>query len=160
MREEFVSAFGDQVKLMKRQDEIQKELEECGEDMDRMGELLGTWRVHIHTSLTNEDKNKLTCTLLKKHSLCADELSEMSKQAVDIDVALIDKMIDQMMPELGFAPEDNDRLVASYSGGWQMRICLGKILLQQPDLLLLDEPTNHLDLDAIQWLEGNNLLQF
>ena len=44
--------------------------------------------------------------------------------------------------------------VASYSGGWQMRMCLGKILLQDPDLLLLDEPTNHLDLQAIQWLEG------
>ncbi len=40
------------------------------------------------------------------------------------------------------------------SGGWQMRMCLGKILLSQPDLLLLDEPTNHLDLDAITWLEG------
>lgn len=36
----------------------------------------------------------------------------------------------QMMPELGFGPEDNDRLVASYSGGWQMRMCLGKILLK------------------------------
>ena len=40
------------------------------------------------------------------------------------------------------------------SGGWQMRMCLGKILLQDPNLLLLDEPTNHLDLDAIEWLEG------
>ena len=40
------------------------------------------------------------------------------------------------------------------SGGWQMRMCLGKILLQDPDLLLLDEPTNHLDLDALEWLEG------
>ena len=60
----------------------------------------------------------------------------------------------QMMPALGFSTEDNDRLVASYSGGWQMRMCLGKILLQEPDLLLLDEPTNHLDLDAIEWLEG------
>ncbi len=38
-----------------------------------------------------------------------------------------------------------------------MRMCLGKILLQQPDLLLLDEPTNHLDLDAIEWLEGTCL---
>ena len=43
------------------------------------------------------------------------------------------------------------------SGGWQMRMCLGKILLSQPDLLLLDEPTNHLDLDAITWLEGQYL---
>ena len=43
------------------------------------------------------------------------------------------------------------------SGGWQMRMCLGKILLQDPDLLLLDEPTNHLDLDALEWLEGTHL---
>lgn len=53
-----------------------------------------------------------------------------TSQAVDLDVDKIDKQIDRMMPELGFAPEDNDRLVASYSGGWQMRMCLGKILLQ------------------------------
>ena len=73
---------------------------------------------------------------------------------MDLDIKLLDKNIDRMMPELGFASEDNERLVASYSGGWQMRMCLGKILLQNPDLLLLDEPTNHLDLDAIEWLEG------
>ena len=81
-------------------------------------------------------------------------LRSPAKQAVDLDVDKLDKNIDRMMPELGFSPEDNDRLVASYSGGWQMRMCLGKILLQQPDLLLLDEPTNHLDLNTIQWLEG------
>lgn len=51
-------------------------------------------------------------------------------QAVDLDIALLDKKIDQMMPELGFKPDDNDRLVASFSGGWQMRMCLGKMLLQ------------------------------
>ncbi|KXZ43852.1 hypothetical protein GPECTOR_79g131 [Gonium pectorale] len=83
-----------------------------------------------------------------------DELDKLNNKVVDLDVELLDKKIDQMMPELGFKQDDNDRLVASFSGGWQMRMCLGKLLLQEPDLLLLDEPTNHLDLDAIQWLEG------
>ncbi len=58
---------------------------------------------------------------------------------MDLDLDLLDKKIDQMMPELGFKADDNDRLVASFSGGWQMRMCLGKLLLQEPDLLLLDE---------------------
>ncbi len=55
---------------------------------------------------------------------------------------------------MGFNIEDGDRLVSSFSGGWQMGISLGKILLQSPDILLLDEPTNHLDLETIEWLEN------
>ncbi|MEN9203926.1 MAG: ABC-F family ATP-binding cassette domain-containing protein [Thermostichus sp. DG_1_6_bins_120] len=65
----------------------------------------------------------------------------------------LDARIDKILPEMGFAPEDGDRLVSAFSGGWQMRMSLGKILLQNPDLLLLDEPTNHLDLETIEWLE-------
>ena len=65
----------------------------------------------------------------------------------------LDARIDRLLPTLSFTPDGADQLVASYSGGWQMRIALGKILLQEPDLLLLDEPTNHLDVETIQWLE-------
>ena len=62
--------------------------------------------------------------------------------------------IDKLLPTIGFTPEGAEQPVGDYSGGWQMRIALGKILLQDPDLLLLDEPTNHLDVETIQWLEG------
>ena len=66
----------------------------------------------------------------------------------------LEARIDKLLPTIGFTAAAADLPVGDYSGGWQMRIALGKILLQDPDLLLLDEPTNHLDVETIQWLEG------
>ncbi len=65
----------------------------------------------------------------------------------------IEAQVGSVLMGLGFSKEDWHRRTEEFSGGWQMRIALAKLLLQEPNLLLLDEPTNHLDLEARNWLE-------
>ena len=83
-----------------------------------------------------------------------EKLDKLQRKFEALEGYTLDAQIEKILPEMGFTSEDGDRLVSSYSGGWQMRMSLGKILLQEPDLLLLDEPTNHLDLETIEWLEN------
>lgn len=70
-----------------------------------------------------------------------------------LGIGKLEEQMERILTGLGFARTDFSRSVAEFSGGWQMRIELAKLLLQKPDLLLLDEPTNHLDIEAIIWLE-------
>ncbi len=65
----------------------------------------------------------------------------------------LDSQVGTVLDGLGFKKEDWTRYTEEFSGGWQMRIALGKLLLSKPNLLLLDEPTNHLDLETRNWLE-------
>ncbi|MBD2497926.1 ABC-F family ATP-binding cassette domain-containing protein [Nostoc sp. FACHB-280] len=83
-----------------------------------------------------------------------NKLDRLQRQFEALDGYGLEARIGKILPEMGFDQEDGDRLVSAFSGGWQMRMSLGKILLQSPDLLLLDEPTNHLDLETIEWLEN------
>jgi ATP-binding cassette, subfamily F, member 3 len=82
------------------------------------------------------------------------QMDRFQREFEALDGYGLEAQIDKILPEIGFDAGDSDRLVSAFSGGWQMRMSLGKILLQKPDLLLLDEPTNHLDLETIEWLEN------
>lgn len=89
----------------------------------------------------------------KAYNDLLDELHELHHHYEVMDVATVEKQVETVLKGLGFNRNDLDRPVEEFSGGWQMRIELAKILLRKPSLILLDEPTNHLDIESIQWLE-------
>ena len=66
----------------------------------------------------------------------------------------IEIRVKQILSGLGFKEKDMSRMTEEFSGGWQMRIALAKLLLREPTILLLDEPTNHLDMESLEWVEG------
>ena len=80
-------------------------------------------------------------------------IGELHTRLADIDGYAAPARAAALLDGLGFAPGDGERPVASFSGGWRMRLNLARALMCRADLLLLDEPTNHLDLDAVIWLE-------
>ena len=84
--------------------------------------------------------------LLERHDAILTELEESGWNRRQV-------MAEQVLAGLGFSREDLDKNCEEFSGGWQMRIALGKALMVNPDILLLDEPTNYLDIEARGWLE-------
>ncbi|MCZ2200760.1 MAG: ABC-F family ATP-binding cassette domain-containing protein [Cylindrospermopsis raciborskii PAMP2012] len=107
----------------------------------------------VQLELYEVQRDMETSTVEKLDKLI-NKLDKLQRQFESLDGYNLDARIGKILPEMGFQVEDGDRLVSAFSGGWQMRMSLGKILLQKPDLLLLDEPTNHLDLETIEWLEN------
>jgi len=130
VREELFKAFQEGSNLINRQKLIQEEME---------------------SDLASKDIDYLD-SLIK-------ELSIIQSQFESINGYDLESKVEKLLPAIGFDHKQADKLVGDFSGGWQMRIALGKILLQSPDLLLLDEPTNHLDLQTIEWLENYLLNQ-
>jgi ATP-binding cassette subfamily F protein 3 len=90
----------------------------------------------------------------KEYAAAADRYSEIAELLVHHDIYTLDSQVGAVLGGLGFSKEDWERRTEEFSGGWQMRIALAKLLLQKPSLLLLDEPTNHLDLESRNWLEN------
>src|SRR3984885_9251297 len=89
-----------------------------------------------------------------EYAAAADRLHEIDSEFRNRDGYAIEAQVGAVLDGLGFRKEDWNRLTDEFSGGWQMRLALCKLLLEKPNLLLLDEPTNHLDLEARNWLES------
>ncbi len=113
------------------------EILELEKELHNIGEELGA-----REDYESEAYNKL----IERMSDLTDHLHHLGSATSQADA-------EKVLRGLGFAPTDMTRLTDEFSGGWQMRIELAKMLLRRPDLLLLDEPTNHLDIESILWLE-------
>ncbi len=90
----------------------------------------------------------------REYLAAADRYSDIADHLHVHDIYTLDSQVGAVLGGLGFSKEDWQRKTEEFSGGWQMRIALAKLLLQKPSLLLLDEPTNHLDLESRNWLEN------
>jgi len=102
----------------------------------------------ISTELTNREDYES-----EAYMNLAEELNEVSTQLGMYELDSQEEQVERVLVGLGFSRSDFQRSLSEFSGGWQMRVALAKILLQRPNLILLDEPTNHLDIDSVQWLE-------
>jgi len=89
-----------------------------------------------------------------EYAQVADRFQQAQSQFLAHDGYTLEAQVGAVLSGLGFSQRDWKRRTEEFSGGWQMRIALAKLLLEKPNLLLLDEPTNHLDLEARNWLEG------
>src|ERR1700753_296307 len=113
---------------------------------------------HLHA--LEREAEDLTHTLSnadpksKEYAAAAERYSDTADQLHAHDIYTLDAQVGAVLGGLGFTKEDWERKTEEFSGGWQMRIALAKLLLKKPSLLLLDEPTNHLDLESRNWLEN------
>jgi ATP-binding cassette subfamily F protein 3 len=88
-----------------------------------------------------------------EYEAVGERYSTLQERFHTLDGYALDAQVGSVLTGLGFGKEDWTRRTDEFSGGWQMRIALAKLLLAKPHLLLLDEPTNHLDLETRNWLE-------
>mmetsp|Transcript_11305 Transcript_11305/g.16106 ORF Transcript_11305/g.16106 Transcript_11305/m.16106 type:complete len:856 (+) Transcript_11305:207-2774(+) len=124
LKEEFMSVFREETKLLQDIRDAEADLETLGPD----------------------EEDKMQNVL--------DRMQDLQAKADSKGVYTLEARCKKVMDLMGFTDDEGDDLVASFSGGWKMRIGLGKVLLEEPNILLLDEPTNHLDLESVEWLEA------
>jgi ATP-binding cassette subfamily F protein 3 len=121
--------------------------EECLSVFDHL-HALEAESIELMTTMSEKDPKS------KEYLAAAERYSDIADQLHVHDIYTLDSQVGAVLGGLGFTKEDWERKTEEFSGGWQMRIALAKLLLQKPSLLLLDEPTNHLDLESRNWLEN------
>jgi ATPase subunit of ABC transporter with duplicated ATPase domains len=124
LREEFMTVFAEENQIM----------EDLAAAETRLAELTG-----------EDDADEMQEVL--------DNMAKLQAKADLKNVGALESRVSKIMDLMGFEAEEGDYEVSMFSGGWKMRIGLGKVLLKDPNILLLDEPTNHLDLESVEWLE-------
>ena len=120
--------------------------EECMSVFDHIRDLEREQETLLH-SMSDLDPTS------PEYDAVAERFEMIDSQFRHSDGYSLDSQVGAVLTGLGFAKEDWLRNTEEFSGGWQMRIALGKLLLEKPNILLLDEPTNHLDIEARNWLE-------
>jgi ATP-binding cassette subfamily F protein 3 len=106
---------------------------------------------HIETASEQLERMNTTSDLYPE---TLEIIGEWEHRLEELDASRLQSRVETILLGLGFSMADMERDCNEFSGGWQMRIALAKLLLRQPTLLLLDEPTNHLDLSSLRWLEA------
>ena len=125
------------------------EVESAFDDILSLRKKIEAADAELQTLSPNSDEYRETLELI----------ASWERRLEDADAAKLRSRVETILHGLGFSQNDMERDTGEFSGGWQMRIALAKLLLREPSLLLLDEPTNHLDIESQDWLE-NWLLRY
>ena len=139
LREEMLSVFDVENEILQNLKIVEEELAQLGN----------------HDNNNDNDNNTAQQQQQQQMQEILDRMQELQNEAENKEVYVLESRVQKVMDLMGFTDEEGDDLIASFSGGWKMRIGLGKVLLKDPNILLLDEPTNHLVRTIIYILQKN-----